>query len=169
MIDAIYDVSVAYPYNLPTEGEINTIKGDMPPEVHFHVKRHPIATIPINKDGLTKWCEQKWAEKEEQLKEFYTKDKVFVTETDGLDVETYKKKILEWTNKWIVAYVLCFWGTFTVFVLAGLLYSSIIRWHFVLACVFFVVVGIFYGGIETLTIKSFHWFNKDKAGKPKVR
>ena len=170
MIDAIYDVNVGYPYNLPTAGEMDSLKGDLPPEVHFHVKRHPIATIPINKDGLAKWCEQKWAEKEERLKQFYTKDKLFVTERDGLDVETYKEKILQWTDKKIVMYVLTFWGTFTVFVIAGLMYSSIVRWHFVLAFIFFVVTGICFGGVEALTIKSFQWVNsKGKSQNAKQR
>ncbi|XP_077863859.1 lysocardiolipin acyltransferase 1-like [Saccoglossus kowalevskii] len=76
MLDAVHDVSVAYPQNLP-QREIDILKGDFPREIHFHIKRHPIATLPIDEEGLQKWCNEQWSEKEEVLKEFY-KNKRFV-------------------------------------------------------------------------------------------
>lgn len=168
MIDAVYDVSVAYPYNTPTKAELDTLKGDVPPEVHFHTKRYPISDLPTDKEALTKWCEARWAEKEEQLKKFYTKDKCFIAETNGLDTETIKEKILEWTSTWTVIYVLAFWGIFISFAVAGMMYSTIVRGHFLIACVFYVVVGTFYGGVESLAIRSYNWVH-DKPDASKKR
>lgn len=38
LLDAVYDVTVAYPKTLPLS-ELDLIKGKMPEEVHFHIKR----------------------------------------------------------------------------------------------------------------------------------
>ena len=38
-LDAIYDVTIAYPDNLP-ETEADLAYGSIPSEIHFHIKRY---------------------------------------------------------------------------------------------------------------------------------
>lgn len=77
-IDAVYDVTVGYPGNFP-ESEKEFIMGNVPTEVHFHLKRYPIRELPKSEEGLRDWCCQRWAEKEKRLRQFYS-DKIFMSQ-----------------------------------------------------------------------------------------
>ncbi|VDO02477.1 unnamed protein product [Rodentolepis nana] len=83
----VYDVTVAYPYAI-TESELKMALGDCPQEVHFYVRRWaanqlpPLADKPaVTRDDssevsstpspLAKWLQDRWAEKEQMLKDFY--------------------------------------------------------------------------------------------------
>nr|CDS26610.2 lysocardiolipin acyltransferase 1 [Hymenolepis microstoma] len=83
----VYDVTVAYPYAI-TESELKMALGDCPQEVHFHVRRwaanqlSPLTDKPaVTRDDssdvsstpspLAKWLQDRWAEKEKMLKDFY--------------------------------------------------------------------------------------------------
>jgi hypothetical protein len=70
-LDAVYDVTIGYPDVLSkTEAEI--AKGIMPREVHFHIKSYDDRDLPSDDEQLGQWCRDRWAEKEERLKQFYT-------------------------------------------------------------------------------------------------
>ena len=43
-IHAVHDVTVAYPYNIPT-GEMDLLQGEVPREVHFNIKRYSIHEV----------------------------------------------------------------------------------------------------------------------------
>lgn len=80
----VYDVTVAYPYAL-TESELRMATGHCPQEVHFHVRRWPAHQLPrptdaplatngantINTSLLARWVQERWAEKEQMLKDYY--------------------------------------------------------------------------------------------------
>lgn len=70
-LDAVYDLTVAYPDVLP-KTEVDLVKGFIPKEVHFHVKKYDDEEVPQEQDGLEKWLRDRWTEKEERLKNFYT-------------------------------------------------------------------------------------------------
>ena len=70
-LDAVYDVTIAYPDLLP-KTELDAWKGFYPCEVHFHVKSYTNEDIPEDEDGKKAWLTERWAEKEQRLKEFYT-------------------------------------------------------------------------------------------------
>ncbi|KAK4299874.1 hypothetical protein Pmani_027886 [Petrolisthes manimaculis] len=67
LLDAVYDVTVAYPKTLPLS-ELDLIKGKMPEEVHFHIKRHPASELPETEEGLRTWINGLWREKDKLLK-----------------------------------------------------------------------------------------------------
>ncbi|XP_068240667.1 lysocardiolipin acyltransferase 1-like [Palaemon carinicauda] len=65
-LDAVYDITVAYPHTLPLT-ELDVLRGKMPEEVHFHIKRHPVSSLPATDEGLKTWLAGVWSEKDELL------------------------------------------------------------------------------------------------------
>lgn len=70
-LDAVYDVTIGYPDALP-KTEVELAKGIMPREVHFHIKSYDDKELPQDDEWLGQWCKDRWEEKEERLKHFYT-------------------------------------------------------------------------------------------------
>ena len=70
-LDAVYDVTIGYPDALP-KTEFELAKGIMPREVHFHIKSYDDKDLPRGDEQLEQWCRDRWKEKEERLKMFYT-------------------------------------------------------------------------------------------------
>lgn len=66
-LDAVYDVTVAYPKTLP-QTELDVLKGRLPEEVHFHIKRHHSSSLPSTDEGLKAWLMTAWTEKDELLR-----------------------------------------------------------------------------------------------------
>lgn len=71
-IQAVHDITVAYPDDIVCN-EKDVILGRLPHQVHFHVKRYPISDLPMDENGLAEWIKRRWNEKEERLREFYSK------------------------------------------------------------------------------------------------
>ena len=71
-IDAVYDVTVGYP-DVLAKTEVDMFKNSkIPHEIHYHIKKHDISSIPETDKGIDQWLRQQWEEKEERLKTFYT-------------------------------------------------------------------------------------------------
>ncbi|KAJ3613769.1 hypothetical protein NHX12_020015, partial [Muraenolepis orangiensis] len=74
-LDAIHDITVAYPKNIP-QTERHLILGHFPREIHFHVRRYPVASLPGSSSSsaaeLQAWCQERWVEKEARLRDFYS-------------------------------------------------------------------------------------------------
>ncbi|XP_028994571.1 lysocardiolipin acyltransferase 1 isoform X2 [Betta splendens] len=66
-LDAVHDITVAYPKNIP-QTERHLILGLFPREIHFHVRRYPVASLPSSSSDLEAWCRERWAEKEARLR-----------------------------------------------------------------------------------------------------
>ncbi|XP_078255073.1 lysocardiolipin acyltransferase 1 [Rhinoraja longicauda] len=81
-LDAIHDVTVAYPYNIP-QSEKDLFSGNFPKEIHFHIRRYSAANLPVTLEGLQAWCQLRWQDKEQLLHRFYQGDRSF----RGLDQE----------------------------------------------------------------------------------
>ncbi|XP_051880919.1 lysocardiolipin acyltransferase 1 isoform X2 [Pristis pectinata] len=84
-VDAIHDVTVAYPYNIP-QSERDLFTGKFPKEIHFHIRRYSAAQLPVTLEGLQEWCRLRWHEKERLLHNFYQGDRSF----HGLDQVQYR-------------------------------------------------------------------------------
>uniref|UniRef100_A0A7M4EMD5 Lysocardiolipin acyltransferase 1 n=1 Tax=Crocodylus porosus TaxID=8502 RepID=A0A7M4EMD5_CROPO len=69
-LDAIHDITVAYPQNIP-QTEKHILNGNFPKEIHFHVRRYPVHAVPTSREELQVWCQKRWEEKEERLRQFY--------------------------------------------------------------------------------------------------
>ena len=154
-LDALYDVSIAYPYNFPQK-EADLILGNCPKEVHFYIKRYPIQSIPLNEEGLKEWCQQRWVEKEEQLKNFHSAKRF--THKNGTPCEELKYPAAEWTLKFALVY----WTVFVVAIISLLVYSSLARWLTLFQMIFFIYMTA-RGGFEFFQVDHFNkYFNHVK-------
>ena len=70
-LDAVCDVTVGYPDSI-TKTEHELFKGIIPREIHYYIKTYDAKDLPTNDDKLAEWCRERWREKEEKLRDFYT-------------------------------------------------------------------------------------------------
>ncbi len=70
-LDAVYDVTIGFPDTLP-KTEVDFLGGTMPQQIDFHIKSHDDSDIPTDENELGKWCQERWQEKEELLRGYYT-------------------------------------------------------------------------------------------------
>ncbi|CAH3152140.1 unnamed protein product [Porites evermanni] len=119
-LDAIHDVTIGYSQNYCFQ-EMDLLKGNVPDEIHFHLRRYSDKELPRDTKGLEAWCCERWEEKEERLKNFYTKSKQFGPPPE-LASET------EITVRYLFLKCLIFWVAFAVCI-SLLLYASVLaRW-----------------------------------------
>ncbi|VDO65759.1 unnamed protein product [Haemonchus placei] len=73
----VYDISIAYPYNI-VQSEVDLVlKGSCPREVHFHVKKIPVAEVPRNEAECGRWLNERWLQKEATLEQYYSEPKPY--------------------------------------------------------------------------------------------
>ena len=122
--------------------------------MNFHIRRHPISTLPTAREELGSWCTERWQEKETALAKFYTEGKDHLLlpggEGDGFldDEET------EGSDQRILFGILLYWLVFLIVSFSLLLYSSIARWYFVIVVSFFFYQLVVGGGIERIIMES---------------
>ena len=153
-LDAVYDVTIAYPYNFP-QTEPQLLAGNVPKEVHFHVERHAIDTVPENEQDLQKWCQKCWENKERRLCQFYQDKKFCVEPTSKGDYKPPSHRVKPEVMLWIA---LVYWTIFVIGIFAILCYSSLARWLAMAQVVFFIYMGHKYGGFEIFQADYFNWF-----------
>ena len=94
-LDAVYDVTIAYPDSL-AKTELDFLKGVIPREIQFHIKSYDDKAIPEDDEGLAQWCKDRWKEKEERLKNFYTHGKFqdgFESHVNGVANGTHSRSV----------------------------------------------------------------------------
>ena len=96
-LDAVYDVTIGYPDVLP-KTEIEVAKGIMPREVHFHIKSYDDRDLPRDDEQLRQWCKDRWREKEERLKHFYTHKEFRDTQVEDHTKATYLNGLVHHRN-----------------------------------------------------------------------
>jgi lysocardiolipin and lysophospholipid acyltransferase len=145
-IDAIYDVTVGYRGNI-CQSEFDLAMGNLPQNVHFHIKRHPISCIPESTEGIEKWCTGKWAEKEATLDQFY-KDGRFVPDQEEKSMITEESSVRYQMIFWIV-----YWLTFLCVVFMLLYNFWWVRWYAVIVGTILFLQSSYVGGFEMLQVK----------------
>lgn len=68
-LDAIYDLTMACDRKM-ARNELEMASPFALKEIQFKIKRYPIEELPHTEEGLVKWLQERWAEKEVVLKEF---------------------------------------------------------------------------------------------------
>lgn len=155
-VDAIYDVTVAYPDRIPVGGEMDIVKAQLPDEVHYHVKRHEVSALPLDTD-FEVWCRQRWQEKEEQLRRFYTQDHGFTPSDSSGDHNTSSSQDSIFIEYTALYGAVVYWVLFICWMVAIMIYTSIAWWHILAVGSFFIGIGAFYGGMEKLAVDAYHW------------
>ncbi|XP_042327904.1 lysocardiolipin acyltransferase 1 [Sceloporus undulatus] len=152
-LDAIHDITVAYPQNIP-QTEKHLLYGNFPKEIHFHVQRYPVQALPASREQLQVWCQKRWEEKEKRLRLFYEGKKYFDA--------TGRSKIPPCKSELRVMVVKCisllYWTFFTLAAFVLLYLYSFVRWYFVSVIVIFVVQQKLFGGLELIELACHRFF-----------
>ncbi|KAM9297204.1 lysocardiolipin acyltransferase 1 isoform 2-T4 [Morus bassanus] len=156
-LDAIHDITVAYPQNIP-QTEKHLLNGNFPKEIHFHVQRYPIDTVPTSKEELQLWCRKRWEEKEERLRHFYDGGKCFSATGQSI-IPPCKSELRVLAVKCIS---LLYWTVFPLAMLALLYLYSFARWYFGAMIIFFVVQQKIFGGLELIELACHRYFKKQQ-------
>ncbi|XP_078604244.1 lysocardiolipin acyltransferase 1-like isoform X2 [Branchiostoma floridae x Branchiostoma japonicum] len=156
-LDAIHDITVGYPDG-KTQTEADLLAGRFPEEVHFHVRRHPLNTLPTTSGQLEQWCTTLWAQKELQLKDFYQKKRFPDTNVleggkPGDPLQELRMKVVLWLSI-----------PFFVTVILGVPYLMVTSTYFfisaVLICAFYIAQRAVYGGAEHFQIDLYNTFHR---------
>ncbi|XP_026551418.1 lysocardiolipin acyltransferase 1 [Pseudonaja textilis] len=154
-LDAVHDITVAYPQNIP-QTEKHLLCGNFPKEIHFHVCRYSVESLPTSREDLQLWCQKRWEEKEKRLRQFYEGKKYF-------DVSG-RSKIPPCKSELRVLVVKCisllYWTFFTFSAIALLYMYSFVRWYFVIVVVIFTVQEKLFGGLELIELACHQFFNR---------
>ncbi|XP_034967375.1 lysocardiolipin acyltransferase 1 [Zootoca vivipara] len=154
-LDAIHDITVAYPQNIP-QTEKHLLYGNFPKEIHFHVQRYPVQSLPTSREEMQLWCQKRWEEKEERLRLFYEGKKYFDA--------TGRSKIPPCKSEFRVMVVKCislfYWTSFTLAMFVLLYLYSFVRWYFVILVVIFVMQQKAFGGLELLELACHRFYSK---------
>jgi hypothetical protein len=188
-LDAVYDVTIGYPDVLSkTEAEI--AKGIMPREVHFHIKSYDDRDLPSDDEQLGQWCRDRWAEKEERLKQFYTNkefqdtpseeppitsEKVPSCQTNGT---VHSKPCHKSREAFLTKNYFFFWSSVSTIVFINYLMYLLVQTTYGVLYLIIVFVGqlwisIYGGGLDYIMLRYKHWdiqkaFTKMKEEKQKL-
>ena len=131
-LDAIYDMTIAYPDMLPKE-PVDLLYLILPREVHYHITKYNNEDLPRGKKELEEWLRQRWIEKEERLRNFY-KHREF-REKDG----TKSPEVMRPRNVGYLIQSLVFVVFLNLLVLVPLWYFPYVGGLYMMATVAFLV------------------------------
>ncbi|XP_008512976.2 lysocardiolipin acyltransferase 1 isoform X2 [Equus przewalskii] len=154
-LDAVHDITVAYPHNIP-QTERHLLCGNFPKEIHFHVHRHPIDTLPTSKEDLQLWCHKRWEEKEERLRSFYQGEKNFYF-TGQTVIPPCKSELRVLVVKFLS---ILYWTLFSPAMCLLIYLYSLVRWYFIITIVIFVLQERIFGGLEIIELACYRLLHK---------
>ncbi|XP_074516585.1 lysocardiolipin acyltransferase 1 isoform X2 [Sebastes fasciatus] len=158
-LDAVHDITVAYPKNIP-QTERHLILGLFPREIHFHVRRYPVASLPSSSDDLESWCRDRWAEKESRLRDFYSSQPRGF-DRDGIARVPPCKTELRVTL--IKAASLLYWSSFIALCFTGLWLWAPFRLYFLVVVGVYVALQKLIGGVELLELSCHRYWKSMSA------
>lgn len=150
-LDAVYDVTVAYPRTLPLT-ELDLLKGRMPEEVHFHIKRYHASSLPHTDEGLRVWLGGVWAEKDDLLRTTLKQGHFpgCAAAAPHPPLNASYLSLLFWTPITLgMAYLLCTWW--------------VVQWWCLAHTVIFTVISFATDGIQHLEV----WLYRREQAKLK--
>ncbi|KAM8945391.1 lysocardiolipin acyltransferase 1 [Pelodytes ibericus] len=163
-LDAIHDITVAYPHNIP-QTEKHILNGNFPKEIHFHVRRYPVNSLPASKDELQLWCQERWQEKEDRLRAFYEGERYFDA--------SRRSRIPPCKSEFRVHLIkfgsLVYWTSFTIAMLVLLYMHSFVRWYLLTMVVVFVLQKKFFGGLELIELACHRFYTSNGHRAPSAK
>ncbi|XP_018120406.1 lysocardiolipin acyltransferase 1 isoform X2 [Xenopus laevis] len=154
-LDAIHDITVAYPHNIP-QTEKHILNGNFPKEIHFHVCRYPVSSVPVSKEELQLWCQERWKEKEDRLRAFYQGERYFDA--------TRRSRIPPCKSEFRVHLIklasLLYWTLFPIAMIVLLYLYSLVRWYFLVVTVLFVLQEKIFGGLELIELACYRYYTR---------
>ncbi|XP_038607383.1 lysocardiolipin acyltransferase 1 isoform X2 [Tachyglossus aculeatus] len=154
-LDAIHDITVAYPYNIP-QSEKHLLEGNFPKEIHFHIRRYPVDILPASTEELQVWCHKRWEEKEERLRSFYRGRRNFdVSGPNAIPPCKSEARVL--LVKWVS---FLYWTLFSPAMVVLMYFSSLARWYLVTWILIFVLQEKIFGGLEFIELACYRFLAK---------
>lgn len=144
-IDYIHDITVGYPRNLVADESDLVWSGEFPQEVHFHIEKFPITSLPNDLEGLGDWVDKRFALKEQRLAKFYSKKQVSDRKFEEKDHDDcFQPRVLG------MYFALVFWPMATV-AWFWVSYNYVwFFWYEIAVAVFYLLQPWWFGGIEVL-------------------
>ena len=142
-LDAVHDITVAYPHNIP-QTERHVLLKDFSKEIHFHVHRYPVDTLPTSKEDLQLWYHKWWEEKGERLCFFYWWEKTsyFMGQAVIPPCKSEPRILL------VKLLRIPYWTLFSPAVCLLIYLYSLVRWYFIIIIIIFVPWERIFGGLE---------------------
>ncbi|XP_004686379.1 PREDICTED: lysocardiolipin acyltransferase 1 [Condylura cristata] len=154
-LDAIHDITVAYPHNIP-QTEKHLLQGDFPKEIHFHVLRYPIAALPTDREALQLWCHKRWEEKEQRLRAFYRGEKSFhFAGHSAVPPCKSEPRVLV-----VKLLSILYWTLFSPAMCLLVYFYTFARWYFVIVIAVFTLQERIFGGLEIIELACHRFFHK---------
>ncbi|CAJ0578551.1 unnamed protein product, partial [Mesorhabditis spiculigera] len=72
-IKYLYDVTIGFKDAIAQSEADMCFKGLVPTDIHYQIRKIPITELPEDDEGLKDWLTKLWAEKNEKLRDFYTR------------------------------------------------------------------------------------------------
>ncbi|KAG7267282.1 hypothetical protein CRUP_015011 [Coryphaenoides rupestris] len=165
-LDAVHDITVAYPKNIP-QTERHLILGQFPREIHFHVRRYPVASLPCSSTtssssttALQAWCQERWVEKEARLRDFYSAEPRAFDREGVARVPPCKSEL---RVSLIKAASLLYWTAFIAACVTALWLWAPVRLYLLAMVALFLGQQKLIGGLELLELACHHYW-KTLAG-----
>ncbi|XP_001627790.2 lysocardiolipin acyltransferase 1 [Nematostella vectensis] len=151
LLHSIHDVTIGYDVN-KSFSERDLLLGTFPKEMHFHIQRHPIGNVnPSNAEEMEKWCCERWEEKENRLKEFYTLGQGFRHFNEKVTAQDSQREGEARTELW---QALVFWVAFIFLSFLSVYHILAIRWYFYVVFVFYILQSVLGIGTDKLQLWS---------------
>lgn len=148
VLDAVYDITVAYPKNI-IQGEKDMLLKGAPEAIYFMIKRYPVSQLPSERSELESWLNSRWAHKESQLEEFY--------ETKSFPSGVHMREL----NAIPFLYLSCIgWCTAVIFWLWLLWRYFFVDVYFLVAAAVYTLITYKYKGVDRLELSLFKIFEK---------
>ncbi|XP_062503513.1 lysocardiolipin acyltransferase 1-like [Corticium candelabrum] len=143
-VKSLLDVTVGYPVNIPW-GFRSVILGNYPEQVHFNIKKYSIDELPEDTEELQQWCQDRWAEKEETLRQFY--DKKHFNQPQILFAVPEKQM---WRK---MSLCLILWAAFVLLAFFLFYMSSFWCWYCLAGCLIYLILTVT-GGAERVLLSA---------------
>lgn len=149
----IYDVTVGYA-DLIVQSEFQLIlQGACPKNIHFHVSKVDIDSLPEQDESVTKWLINRWNEKESKLSYFYNNSNL---EQQRTFMKEPNDVVFELTTRDAIIYgaVVLFWLYMSAFLLFAFFHYPSQHFLAMLTVIIFVGSEYFFGGFERVAISN---------------
>ncbi|XP_030027820.2 lysocardiolipin acyltransferase 1 [Manduca sexta] len=144
-LTSVYDVSIAY--DNPAQTELDLLRGNIPSNVYFHVKRYNINQIPIEEDASRRWLNDRWQEKEMNLRKFHN-------EGNFVDPSTNKPPLYRTPRSMMVAKIgFIFWTIIDIMFTYSICNNVLFQFWVVYHTLLFVFVTWKFGGFQNVQYK----------------
>ncbi|XP_026319151.1 lysocardiolipin acyltransferase 1-like [Hyposmocoma kahamanoa] len=144
-LTSIYDVTVAY--DTPAQTEADLLRNKIPKHVYFHFKRYSIDNLPLEEEHLKTWLNERWSEKEVNLKKFHT-DGNFTDLSSNKSCADREPRALHAAK---LAFI--FWTLVDILFMYLLIYSAVFQFWVIYNCLLFVSVTWYLGGFHNIQYK----------------